>query len=206
MQKNKFLFYTSWKKNIALMDDIELRRFITNLINYTEGNDIELITKLDNVFWNDAVELLNFNEFKRQKKIENGKKGGEAKATKSYQTVPNDIKSYQTVPNPSVEGKGIKDEGKGIKDEGKGIKDEGKTKILLKNYKQMIEEGYFTEEQIVNMKLSEVRKRLNFIFKEINNWEEELNKLGSSMFIQKYSGEYSIDYCIASDIKAMEII
>lgn len=80
MDKKRFLFYTSWKKNIALMDDVELRRFINNLINYTEGGAVDLPTRVDQVIWNDVVEILNHNETKREaaakRSKENGAKGG----------------------------------------------------------------------------------------------------------------------------------
>lgn len=80
MNKKRFLFYTSWKKNIDLMDDVELRRFINNLIDHTEGKEINLPTRIEQMVWNDVVEVLNLNELKRQnvveKRREAGKKGG----------------------------------------------------------------------------------------------------------------------------------
>jgi hypothetical protein len=102
MEKKRFLFYTSWKKNIDIMDDVELRRFINNLINYTDGNEIELLTKIDNIVWNDAVELLNHNETKRQKTIErnrvNGKYGG--RPPKPNETQDNPVGFKETQNNP----------------------------------------------------------------------------------------------------------
>lgn len=80
MEKKRFLFYTSWKKNIDMMDDVELRRFINNLIDHTEGREINLPTRLEKMVWNDVVEVLELNERKRvevvQKRREAGKKGG----------------------------------------------------------------------------------------------------------------------------------
>ena len=67
MEKKSFIFYTSWKKNISMMDDVELRRFINNLINYTEGLEVELPTRLEQMIWNDLVEVLNHNERKRER-------------------------------------------------------------------------------------------------------------------------------------------
>lgn len=62
------------------MDDVELRRFINNLIDHTEGRQVDLPTRIDQMVWNDVVELLNHNETKRQRTIEKrkeaGKKGG----------------------------------------------------------------------------------------------------------------------------------
>ena len=102
MEKKRFLFYTSWKKNIDIMDDVELRRFINNLINYTDGNEIELLTKIDNIVWNDAVELLDHNETKRQKTIErnrvNGKNGG--RPSKPNETQDNPVGFNETQNNP----------------------------------------------------------------------------------------------------------
>lgn len=80
MEKKRFLFYTSWKKNIDMMDDVELRRFINNLIDHTEGREINLPTRIEKMVWNDVVEVLELNERKRvvvvEKRREAGKKGG----------------------------------------------------------------------------------------------------------------------------------
>jgi hypothetical protein len=130
MAKKKFLFYTSWKKNIDIMDDVELRRFINNLINYTEDKPIELLSKVDTIVWNDAVELLNHNEVKRQKTIErnqkNGQSGGRPAKPKETQNNPVGFNETHNNPQEPEEGRRIQDEGRRIQDEGREMKDEGR--------------------------------------------------------------------------------
>jgi hypothetical protein len=127
MAKKTFLFYTSWKKNIDIMDDIELRRFINNLINYTDDKPIELLTKVDTIVWNDAVELLNHNETKRQKTIErnqkNGQLGGRPSKPKETQNNPLGFNETQHNPQKPEEGRRIQEEGRRIQVEGKGIQE-----------------------------------------------------------------------------------
>ena len=121
MQKKSFVFYTSWNEAIKKMDENQLRRFIDNLCNYAEGKELTFNGLVDEIMWTQVKPLLDHNENKRQKRIENGKKGGLAKASNSSNT-------KQNVANEdllSVEGRRMMVEGK--KDEGK--KDEGKKDV-----------------------------------------------------------------------------
>jgi hypothetical protein len=77
MDKKSFIFYTSWKNNISLMDDAELRRFINNLITHTEGGEVELPSRIEQMVWNDLVEVLNHNERKRERAAERSRKNGQ---------------------------------------------------------------------------------------------------------------------------------
>jgi hypothetical protein len=130
MEKKRFLFYTSWKKNIDIMDDVELRRFINNLINYTDGNQIELNTKIDTIVWNDAVELLNHNEAKRQRTIERNKKNGQSggRPAKPNETQDNPVGFSETQHNPNKpeERREIQEERREIQEERRVIQDEGR--------------------------------------------------------------------------------
>jgi hypothetical protein len=102
-----FLFYTSWKPYVEMMDCEETKRFVNNLINYTEGNEIELITQTDKLVWIGVQPLLDNNEQKRQRQIEknkiNGAKGGapvgNSNAKKTTQNNPTVDKTTQNNQN-----------------------------------------------------------------------------------------------------------
>lgn len=85
MKKNKksFLFYQSWKTQIDILDDSELRKFINNLISYHDDGEVVLESKEDKLLWNGVLPALEVNNLKYQKTIErnreNGKKGGRPK-------------------------------------------------------------------------------------------------------------------------------
>ncbi len=74
------MFYLSWKSQVDILNDKELRRFINNLIQYHDGGDIELKSKTDKLVWNGILPALEVNDLKYQSKVEasreNGKKGG----------------------------------------------------------------------------------------------------------------------------------
>ncbi len=87
MEKKSFLFYLSWKKQLDDLDDIELRRFIYNLIKYHEGEEIDLPTKTDRLAWNGILTGLEINQDKYEKRVqanrENGKLGGAPKGNQN---------------------------------------------------------------------------------------------------------------------------
>jgi hypothetical protein len=135
MEKKSFVFYTSWNEAIKQMDEQQLRRFITNLCNYAEGADVHLDGVVDQIMWSQVKPLLDYNEGKRQKRIESGKKGGLAKASilqDAKQNVANssileDAKQSEVDSSMlSVEGRRMKDDGRRMKVEGRGMMDEGK--------------------------------------------------------------------------------
>ena len=39
--QERFLFYTSWKKQIELLDDAQAKRFVLNLCRYAEGEQVQ---------------------------------------------------------------------------------------------------------------------------------------------------------------------
>jgi hypothetical protein len=178
MEKKTFLFYTSWKKNIDIMDDVELRRFINNLINYTEGNEIQLPTRIDQMVWNDVVELLNHNENKRQRIIEKrreaGKKGGAPVGNNNAQKKTNVEETNKNNQNNQMVEKQTKQP-----DICNMIYDEGYMKK---------EEGYMLyEEGNMEYDIKEVREMLNEIYVDIPDWQKEFWKLGIDKFIEKYN-------------------
>ena len=95
MKKNKksFLFYQSWKTQIDILDDSELRKFINNLISYHDDGEVVLESKEDKLLWNGVLPALEVNNLKYQKTIErnreNGKKGGRPKKVAAESEKPN---------------------------------------------------------------------------------------------------------------------
>jgi hypothetical protein len=92
-QRTSFLFYLSWRTQINDMNDDELRRFINNLINWHEGEEIELPTREDRFIWNGVLPGLESNVDKYETQAnanrENGKKGGRPRKPKETQDNPN---------------------------------------------------------------------------------------------------------------------
>jgi len=121
MEKKSFVFYTSWNQAIQKMDEQQLRRFIDNLCNYAEGNQVHLDGIVDEIMWSQVKPLLDHNEAKRQRRIEGGRKGGLAKPT-------NDKHTQAGLSILSVEGRGMMEEGRGMMEEGRGMMEEGRGK------------------------------------------------------------------------------
>jgi hypothetical protein len=104
------------------MDEQQLRSFITNLCNYAECNSVTLDGLVDEIMWSQVKPLLDYNETKRQKRIESGKKGGLAKAS-ILSNAKQNLVDYSI---PTEEGRGMKEEGRRLKVEGREKKEEGK--------------------------------------------------------------------------------
>ncbi len=91
--KKSFLFYHSWKTQIDILDDYELRKFINNLISYHNNGEVVLESKEDKLLWSGVLPALEVNNLKYQKTIErnreNGKKGGRPKKVAAESEKPN---------------------------------------------------------------------------------------------------------------------
>ena len=128
MKKNKksFLFYQSWKTQIDILDDSELRKFINNLISYHDDGEVVLESKEDKLLWNGVLPALEVNNLKYQKTIErnreNGKKGGRPKKVAAESEKPNGF-----IENPNETGGFI--EKPKIPDNSKKITDNSKREI-----------------------------------------------------------------------------
>lgn len=74
------MFYLSWKSQLDILSDKEVRRFINNLIAWHQGEEIELKSKLDILIWTGVLPALEINDEKWHSSAktsrENGKKGG----------------------------------------------------------------------------------------------------------------------------------
>lgn len=131
MEKKSFVFYISWNEAIKEMDEQQVRNFINNLCNYAEGKDVVLNDLTERIMWSQTQPLLDYNEGKRQKRIENGRKGGLSKVTTTKQnevdlTALNSTNQNQVDLTPlSEEGRGMKDDGRRLKEEGRGMNVEG---------------------------------------------------------------------------------
>jgi hypothetical protein len=176
MEKKRFLFYTSWKKNIDMMDDIELRRFINNLIDYTEDRPINLPTRIEQMIWNDVVEVLNHNETKRQATVEKrrlaGLKGGAPVGNTNAQKKTNvneTIKNNQMVEKQSKqpeESKELREECKEIKEGSKELKEKSnmlneERNMLIDKIKEKFETSQFVNllTLLVNNSLFEIKEK-----------------------------------------------
>lgn len=227
MEKKRFLFYTSWKKNMDMMDDVELRRFINNLIDYTEGRPIDLPTRIDKMVWNDVVEVLNHNETKRAATVEKrrlaGLKGGAPAGNNNAQKKTNVVEetNKNNQNNQMVEEQAKQPEKGNVlsdvcKEEGVicNVLNDGCNMLnvegnkLVDIMKQLIEEGYVEEEEVVNWKINDTREKLNYIFFDYPNWEPDLLKLGLDGFVNKIKNKSSIevDYVLHSTLKAHLIL
>jgi hypothetical protein len=157
MEKKSFMFYVSWNEAIKKMDETQLRRFINNLCNYAEGKEIIIDGLVDEIMWSQVKPLLDYNETKRQKRIENGKKGGaptgNSNAEKKSETTKNNLNQTKQ-PKTSVEGRTMNDEGRTMNDEG-GKMDKVE---LVKLFNSMLP----------------------------SNWSEILNELGIDDSVEKF--------------------
>ena len=171
MEKKSFVFYLSWNEAIKELNEQQVRNFINNLCNYAEGKDVILNDLTEKILWSQTQPLLDYNEGKRQKRIENGKKGGLSKGTNTNQTqvhlTPlNSTNQIKVDLTPlTEEGRGMKDDGRGMKDDGRGMKVEGG--VLLKT--------------------SEYRELLNELFVDVKDWESKINKIGITEFCRRYN-------------------
>ena len=87
-----FLFYTSWKEQIDELDDQELRRFINNLINYHNDQEIDLPTRTEMFLWRGILPALQKNRSRWESRqiaaSENGKRGGAPKGNDNARKQP----------------------------------------------------------------------------------------------------------------------
>ena len=76
IERKSFVFYLNWKDQIAELDDQELRRFINNLINYHQGEEVALETKIDRIIWQGILPALKVNDEKYVNKFEANRENG----------------------------------------------------------------------------------------------------------------------------------
>jgi hypothetical protein len=223
MEKKSFVFYISWNEAIKEMNEPQVRNFINNLCNYAEGKDVVLNDLTERIMWSQTQPLLDYNEGKRQKRIENGRKGGLSKVTPTNQnqvqsTPLNSTNQNEVVLTPlTEEGRGLKEDGRRLKEEGRGLKEEGRElkedrtpiiKKLLRYNKQLIEEGLVTVEQIETLSLTDARYILNDMFYDtIPDWEDKLNKKGYEGFsIYLRQKNIELDYILDAAIKTYQLL
>jgi hypothetical protein len=150
MDKKSFVFYISWNEAIKQMNEQQVRNFINNLCNYAEGKDVVLNDLTEKIMWSQTQPLLDYNEGKRQKRIENGRKGGLSKTTTTKQTevdltALNSTKQNEVDLTPvSEEGRRLKDDGRGMKEEGRRLKEEGRTLSILKQEFDILQDKKLT--------------------------------------------------------------
>ena len=142
MEKKSFVFYVSWNDAIKELNEQQVRNFINNLCNYAEGKDVVLNDLTERILWSQTQPLLDYNEGKRQKRIENGRKGGLSKTTTTKQTEVDLSGLNSTKQNEvdlttlSEEGRRMMDEGRGMMVEGRRLKDEVEDYNFLGNIEE----------------------------------------------------------------------
>jgi hypothetical protein len=213
MEKKSFKFYTSWNEAIKRMDEQQIRTFINNLCNYAEGKEVHLNGLMEEIMWSQVQPLLDYNEQMRQKKIENGRKGGVAKSEKKSegnQELPNPTKTtkgnqtYQDL--PMKEDDDVEDDVE-VEDDSRKMTDDVEGR-LLKIMKNVIDDGNITKEEVINWKMKDTRELLNYTLSDYSSWEKDLINLGSECFLRKLPTKTSIEinYLVHSLIKAHEIL
>ena len=60
-----------------MMNDQQVRRFVNNLCNYTEGKEVELPTELEKALWIGILPSLKINDAKYEKVLERNRKNGQ---------------------------------------------------------------------------------------------------------------------------------
>lgn len=203
MEKKSFKFYTSWNEAIKKMDEQQVRTFINNLCNYAEGKEVQLNGLMEEIMWSQVQPLLDYNEQIRQKKIENGRKGGIAKSEKksdNNQELPNPTKGNQTYQDlPMKEDDDVEDDVEVEVED-----DDDSRKKIVDIMKQVIKDGYIKEDEVRNWKLKDTRGILNDMFIDYPSWENDLLNLGFDSFIRTLpiKTKTIIDYIVHSTVKA----
>ena len=110
-----------------ILSDKELRRFINNLIDWHQGENVELKTKTDLLVWNGVLPALEVNDDKwnsrADKSRENGKLGGRPKKEITQET-----QQVISKPKKPVNSKWLNDNGEMETEKGKEVNVESKLK------------------------------------------------------------------------------
>lgn len=121
------MFYLNWKSQLDILSDKELRRFINNLIDWHQGENVELKTKTDLLVWNGVLPALEVNDDKwnsrADKSRENGKLGGRPKKEITQET-----QQVISKPKKPVNSKWLNDNGEMETEKGKEVNVESKLK------------------------------------------------------------------------------
>lgn len=164
-QKKSFLFYHSWKNQIDILDDSELRKFINNLISYHDDGEVVLESKEDKLLWNGVLPALEVNKLKYDKTIErnreNGKKGGRPRKESTDQLIENHGETEGIIQKPKKPNGFIEKPKK--PDNSKEINDN--SKLEIGNSKKIKE---YSEKNTVNGQNGNVETQ------EINEYQQQM--------------------------------
>jgi hypothetical protein len=209
MEKKSFKFYTSWNDAIKKMDEQQVRSFINNLCNYAQGQEVQLNGLMEEIMWSQVQPLLDYNENIRQKKIENGRKGGIAKSEKKSEgnqelpNLPNPTKSYQTYQDlPMKEEDDVDDD---VEEEDEDDVDSRKMIVdkLMKIFKNDIDDNIITSEEVEGLTISVIRPVVNEVIPNYPEWEQHLIKYGPEYVCNKISKRYAVDNLTYSFVRAV---
>jgi hypothetical protein len=91
------MFYLSWKSQLDILSDKELRRFINNLISWHHGEKIELKSKSDILIWTGILPALEINDEKWNARAETSRENGK----KSSGRPPKPEITHQVIDKPT---------------------------------------------------------------------------------------------------------
>ena len=94
------------------------------------------------------------------------------------------------------------------KNKEKQSKGENKEDKLVNIMKQIIEDGYITEEEVREWRINDTRDKLNIMFKDYSNWEADFTRLRFDDFIYNISlnSKVAIDYKLHALLKAHQLL
>lgn len=214
--RKSFLMYIEWENQFDIINDEEKIRFIYNLFKYHKGEDVELITVADKLVWNGVLPALRTNQQKYQERVEKNRKNGKLGGRPPQDTSQNQMVSSKTQNNPEkpngfsenpknpVTGDRQETTGNSKEVIEKSIKETGDRELVTGNGEKVIDNpvdeigdvsnsssGDFNNTSIEDNSRSErnqeILNKAGTLFKDISNWQQEIEDLGPKGFIKKYS-------------------
>lgn len=174
------MFYLDWEKQMELLNDEQLRRFIYNLIRFHKDEEIIIESPLEQAIWNDVSRGLTINHEKYVKKVEanreNGRLGGRPRKN------GNPAKPDGFSKNPENP---ITDNSKETTDNSEELNENSKKEI--ENSKKQIEKS---EKVTVNRKLT--KEEIEEFIDDRNKLKEYLDSRIEGIFI--YNDEIQKEY------------
>lgn len=131
--RKSFMFYLSWKSQLDILSDKELRRFINNLISWHHNDEIELKTKSDFLIWSGILPALEINDEKWNSRAETSRENGK----KSNGRPPKPVITHQVLEKPTkpVNSKMSNDKGEQETEKGEKLIENKEVGIVNEEFK-----------------------------------------------------------------------
>ena len=151
MERKSFMFYLEWQKQLELLSDEELRKFIYNLCKYHNGEEIKLTSKVVRLVWNGVLPAIRINNEKYENTVEKNRKNGKLGGRPQKKQNPNNPDGFSNNPNkpngfsenpknPIIDNREqIKENRKEVIDNSKKINE--KRELVTGDSKKVIENG-----------------------------------------------------------------